>query len=89
MNITGSQPQLPLDGEGRTPMLLDNKNAVIYRAAGAVGGAMARAFAREGAHVFLTGRNLDAVNLLAKEISAAGGAAETAQNILWRPYIGR
>ena len=40
---------------------------------------MARAFAREGARVFLTGRNLDAINTLAKEISAAGGTAETAQ----------
>ena len=60
-------------------MLLENKNAVIYGAAGAVGGAVARAFAREGARVFLTGRNLEAVNTLAKEISAAGGTAETAQ----------
>ena len=60
-------------------MLLENKNAVIYGAAGAVGGAVARAFAREGARVFLTGRNLDAINTLAKEISAAGRAAETAQ----------
>jgi len=50
-------------------MLLENKNAVIYGAAGAVGGAVARAFAREGARVFLTGRNLGAINLLAKEIS--------------------
>ncbi|MCO6006391.1 SDR family oxidoreductase [Actinoallomurus purpureus] len=40
---------------------------------------MARAFAREGARVFLTGRDLSAVDALAKEISAAGGAAETAQ----------
>ena len=52
---------------------------MIYGAAGAVGGAVARAFAREGARVFLTGRNLEAINTLAKEISAAGGAAETAQ----------
>jgi NAD(P)-dependent dehydrogenase (short-subunit alcohol dehydrogenase family) len=60
-------------------MLLENKNAVIYGAAGAVGGAVARAFAREGARVFLTGRNLDAIDPLAKEISAGGGSAETAQ----------
>lgn len=60
-------------------MLLDNKNAIVYGAAGAVGGAVAQAFAREGAQVFLTGRNLDAVNVLAKEISAAGGTAEAAQ----------
>jgi 3-oxoacyl-[acyl-carrier protein] reductase len=60
-------------------MLLKDKNAVIYGAGGAIGGAVARAFAREGAKVFLAGRtraNLDAV---AREISAAGGVAETAQ----------
>jgi hypothetical protein len=48
------------------------------RAGGAVGGVVARAFAREGARVFLTGRNLGAINTLA-EISAAGGTAEIAQ----------
>lgn len=60
-------------------MLLENKNAVIYGAGGAVGGAVARAFAREGARVFLTGRDLGAIDALAKEISAAGGVAETAE----------
>jgi 3-oxoacyl-[acyl-carrier protein] reductase len=35
-------------------MLLENKNAVIYGAGGAIGGAVARAFAREGAKVFLS-----------------------------------
>ena len=64
---------------GENIMLLENKNAVIYGAGGSVGGAVARAFAREGARVFLTGRNLEAINTLAKEISAAGGTAETAQ----------
>ncbi len=34
-------------------MLLENKNAVIYGAGGAIGGAVARAFARDGARVFL------------------------------------
>lgn len=60
-------------------MLLDNKTTVIYGAGGAVGGAVARAFAREGARVFLTGRNLASVTTTAKDIIAAGGAAETAQ----------
>jgi NAD(P)-dependent dehydrogenase (short-subunit alcohol dehydrogenase family) len=59
-------------------MLLQNKTAVIYGAGGAVGGAVARAFAREGAAVFLTGRNLAAVDAVAKDIVAAGGSAETA-----------
>jgi NAD(P)-dependent dehydrogenase (short-subunit alcohol dehydrogenase family) len=60
-------------------MLLENKNAVIYGAAGAVGSAVAKAFAREGARLFLTGRDLGALDVLAKEITAAGGAVETAE----------
>jgi NAD(P)-dependent dehydrogenase (short-subunit alcohol dehydrogenase family) len=59
-------------------MLLENKNAVIYGAAGAIGSAVAQKFAREGARVFLTGRNRAALDAVAKEITAAGGAAETA-----------
>jgi NAD(P)-dependent dehydrogenase (short-subunit alcohol dehydrogenase family) len=37
-------------------MLLQNKNAVVYGEGGAIGGAVARTFAREGASVFLAGR---------------------------------
>ncbi|TMK96414.1 MAG: 3-oxoacyl-ACP reductase, partial [Actinobacteria bacterium] len=37
-------------------MLLENKNAVIYGGGGSVGGAVSRAFASEGAKVFLAGR---------------------------------
>ena len=51
-------------------MLLENKNAVIYGAAGAVGSAVAQAFAREGARLFLTGRDLGALDALAKEITS-------------------
>ena len=57
-------------------MLLEKKNAVIYGAGGAIGGAVARAFAREGARVFLTGRRLSSVNVVAEQISAVGGTAE-------------
>jgi 3-oxoacyl-[acyl-carrier protein] reductase len=60
-------------------MLLQNKTAVIYGGGGAVGGAVARAFAREGATVYLAGRTLAALDLVAQEISAAGGKAETAE----------
>jgi NADP-dependent 3-hydroxy acid dehydrogenase YdfG len=59
--------------------LLEKKTAVIYGAGGAIGGAVARAFAKEGAKVFLTGRNLASVTATAKEIIAAGGTAEAAQ----------
>jgi NAD(P)-dependent dehydrogenase (short-subunit alcohol dehydrogenase family) len=37
-------------------MLLKDKFAIVYGGAGAVGNAVARAFAREGAEVFLAGR---------------------------------
>jgi NADP-dependent 3-hydroxy acid dehydrogenase YdfG len=60
-------------------MLPEDKNAVIYGGGGAIGGAVARAFAREGARVFLGGRTLATLEAVAGEISAAGGAAETAQ----------
>jgi NAD(P)-dependent dehydrogenase (short-subunit alcohol dehydrogenase family) len=57
-------------------MLLDGKNAVVYGAGGAVGGAVARAFAREGARVFLAGRTEAKVARVAAEIRAGGGRAE-------------
>jgi NAD(P)-dependent dehydrogenase (short-subunit alcohol dehydrogenase family) len=59
-------------------MLLENKTAVIYGAAGAVGSAVARTFVAEGARVFLTARRLPAVEALARAITAGGGKAETA-----------
>ena len=59
-------------------MLLDNKNVIIYGAGGSIGGAVAKEFAREGASVFLTGRNRENLETVAKEITAAGGSAEVA-----------
>jgi 3-oxoacyl-[acyl-carrier protein] reductase len=60
-------------------MLLENKTAVVYGAGGAIGGAVARAFAHEGAKVVLAGRTREKLDAVAAEIAAAGGAAETAQ----------
>ncbi len=59
--------------------LLAGKRAVIYGAAGAIGSTVARAFAREGAELFLTGRTLDKVNALAGELSKSGAKAHAAQ----------
>jgi 3-oxoacyl-[acyl-carrier protein] reductase len=59
-------------------MLLENKNAIVYGAGGAVGGAVARTFAREGARVFLAGRTLAPLEAVAETITAAGGSAEAA-----------
>jgi 3-oxoacyl-[acyl-carrier protein] reductase len=39
-------------------MILQSKNAVMYGGGGAIGGAVARVFAHEGAKVFLAGRIL-------------------------------
>jgi NAD(P)-dependent dehydrogenase (short-subunit alcohol dehydrogenase family) len=60
-------------------MLLNNKVAVIYGAGGAIGGAVARAFAREGARVFLTGRQRAPVEAVARDIVSAGFSAEAAE----------
>jgi NAD(P)-dependent dehydrogenase (short-subunit alcohol dehydrogenase family) len=60
-------------------MLLEGKTAVIYGAGGAIGGAVARAFAREGARVHLTGRTLGTVQAVADQIAAAGGTADAAR----------
>lgn len=54
-------------------MQLKNKTAVIYGASGAIGSAVARAFAQEGARVFLTGKNKDTIEALAKDIVSKGG----------------
>ena len=54
-------------------MLLKDKVAVIYGAGGAIGGAVARAFAAEGARLFLTGPRLASIEALEIE------SAETAE----------
>ena len=55
-------------------MLLEDKIAVIYGAGGAIGGAVARAFASEGAAVFLTGRRAASVEAVARDIGTAEAA---------------
>jgi 3-oxoacyl-[acyl-carrier protein] reductase len=60
-------------------MLLERKNAVIYGGSGAIGGAVARAFAGEGASVFLASRSLEGLHAVADGIASAGGSARVAQ----------
>jgi 3-oxoacyl-[acyl-carrier protein] reductase len=57
-------------------MMLENKNAVIYGGGGALGGAVARAFAQAGANVFLAGRTRAKLEAVARDI---GDSAEVAQ----------
>ncbi len=57
--------------------MLENKTAVIYGGAGAIGGAVAQAFAWEGAHVVLAGRTRESLarvvdGLRAWKITAQG-----------------
>jgi NAD(P)-dependent dehydrogenase (short-subunit alcohol dehydrogenase family) len=52
---------------------------VIYGGGGAIGGAVARAFAREGARVHLAGRTAGPLDAVAESIRAAGGNAATAE----------
>jgi NAD(P)-dependent dehydrogenase (short-subunit alcohol dehydrogenase family) len=59
-------------------MLLENKTAIIYGGGGGIGGGVARAFAREGAAIYLAGRSLEPMEPVAAEITAAGGTAEMA-----------
>ena len=59
-------------------MLLEGKRAVIYGGGGGIGGAVARAFGREGATVHLVGRTESTLDAVANDIRDAGGTAETA-----------
>src|SRR5687767_10482422 len=58
-------------------LLLKNKNAVIYGGGGAIGGAVARVFAREGASVFIAWRTQASLDAVAADITAAGRKVET------------
>jgi NAD(P)-dependent dehydrogenase (short-subunit alcohol dehydrogenase family) len=59
--------------------MLEGKTAVIYGGGGSIGGAVARAFAREGARLYLAGRTLAPLEAVAGEIRAAGGMASVAE----------
>ncbi len=59
-------------------MLLEKKVALIYGAGGPIGGAVASAFASQGARVFLAGRTRAKLDRVAGEIRSKGGLAEVA-----------
>ncbi|WP_316836764.1 SDR family oxidoreductase [Pedobacter nutrimenti] len=58
---------------------LKDKVGVVFAASGEIAGAVAKSFAEHGAKVYVTARNLEAVNALAKEIKANAGQAEAGQ----------
>lgn len=57
-------------------MKLENKNAIVYGAGGAIGSAVAIALAADGAKVFLAGRSLESLENTASFIRSNGGHAE-------------
>jgi NAD(P)-dependent dehydrogenase (short-subunit alcohol dehydrogenase family) len=59
-------------------MELEGKIAVVYGGGGVIGAAVARAWAREGAQVFLAGRTAGKLQAVARDIEQAGGRAQTA-----------
>jgi NAD(P)-dependent dehydrogenase (short-subunit alcohol dehydrogenase family) len=59
-------------------MELTGKNAVVYGAAGAIGGAVSRGFAAAGARVFLVGRTTQSLEAVAADIRDGGGSADVA-----------
>jgi len=73
-----AQAANPKPGAAPRAGLLAGKRAVIYGAAGAIGSAVARAFAREGAELFLAGRTPAHVDALATELSKSGVRASAA-----------
>src|SRR5262245_39286751 len=66
-----------------TPMthasILADRRAVVFGAGGAVGAAVARELAAQGATLFLSGRRLATVEPVAADVRAAGGTAHAAQ----------
>ncbi|WP_341911551.1 SDR family oxidoreductase [Ferrovibrio terrae] len=58
--------------------MLRDRTAVIY-GGGAIGGAVARAFARQGAQIFLAGRNPAKLTAVVTDIHRTGGTAEAAE----------
>ncbi|MCA2215832.1 SDR family NAD(P)-dependent oxidoreductase [Jidongwangia harbinensis] len=71
-------------------MLLENRTAIVHGAGGSVGSAVARAFAREGATVHLTGRTRATLDGVADRIRAAGGAAHvTVLDVVDRAAVDR
>lgn len=59
--------------------LLQNKVAVVFGAGGSIGRQIAREFSHEGASVFLSGRRLDPIDKIAKEIRTSNGKADAAE----------
>jgi NAD(P)-dependent dehydrogenase (short-subunit alcohol dehydrogenase family) len=56
--------------------VLTNKNILVFAATGAIASEAARKFGREGAHVFISGRNSAHLEAIVAEIRQSGGQAQ-------------
>jgi NAD(P)-dependent dehydrogenase (short-subunit alcohol dehydrogenase family) len=68
-------------------MLLDTKTAIVYGAGGAIGSAVARAYAREGADVHLVGRTTATLEAVAERIGREGAAHVAQIDVLDRAAV--
>ncbi|HVH64938.1 MAG TPA: SDR family oxidoreductase [Candidatus Acidoferrum sp.] len=59
-------------------MLLGNKVAVVYGGSGVIGRAVARAFASEGARLFVAGRTRESLDAAASDLARAGAGTDYA-----------
>jgi 3-oxoacyl-[acyl-carrier protein] reductase len=59
-------------------MILNGKQALVFAASGAISTGVAHEFARQGAQVWLSGRNQAPLDKIADDIRKAGGKAQTA-----------
>jgi 3-oxoacyl-[acyl-carrier protein] reductase len=59
-------------------LLLETRTAIVYGAGGSIGGAVAEAFAREGANVHLVGRRTEPLSAVAEKIEGLPGRCEIA-----------
>lgn len=64
-------------------MEFEGKVAIVYGGGGVIGGAVAKAWAREGAHAFLAGRTVGKLEAVARDIEATGGRAHVASVMRW------
>ena len=60
-------------------MLLDGRTAVVYGGGGAIGGAVAQAFAEQGAHVIVAGRTQSSLERVVRLLTERGLGARAAQ----------
>lgn len=70
-------------------MLLENKNALIFAAGGAIGSAVAQRLAAEGARVFLSGRSEASAEGIARELDAPWERVDATNDAAFTAWVDR